>query len=260
MTKQVRGLLVLVAGLAVVGLASCGHYTCSATLVRPLARLRAAGWEVAAPRAAPPHLFTSRMTIMETSTQLSSIPQPTSTRLRASPSQRSPRRSMAAWWLSKSNGCICRSLATRSRVLDQYDHGALTALPLSPYPTSSVFSISSDPLGHFLFVAAEGGGVSVYQISQTDGSLTLVPGSPFATQLRLVDHDGWSRQISLCVARSSGDEVAAFSINSSTGALTLYREAHSRAWVSICLRSKGRLAANSYWGLPDSWSQRRGNR
>jgi len=68
--------------------------------------------------------------------------------------------------------------------------GALTPLSASPYflPGGTADTITSDPAGKFLFVGSAGiGAISVYQIA-SDGSLTLVPGSPF-TSFNLVSAD-----------------------------------------------------------------------
>lgn len=100
--------------------------------------------------------------------------------------------------------------------------GALTAMTGSPYPTTNSFSITSDPAGKFLFVTGEnGGGISVFQINQTDGSLTEVTGSPFpatgSTWAATTDGLGKFLYVS---QGPLGDAVAAYSIGSA-GALTL---------------------------------------
>jgi len=222
MTKQVRGLLVLVAGLAVVGLASCGHYTCSATFgassCTPSGSGLGGGSTTGSPAAfvyfADDNNGDINAALLDTAANFNEITGFTEPTFPAAIDGGMV--VVQKQWLYMpltSDEILGYSINTTT--------GALTALPLSPYPTSVSFSISSDPLGHFLFVAAEGGGVSVYQISQTDGSLTLVPGSPFATPgfAWSTTTDGLGKFLYVSQGPLA-DEVAAFSINSSTGALT----------------------------------------
>lgn len=68
---------------------------------------------------------------------------------------------------------------------DIHNDGSLTPIPGSPFPTSpgaNPIGVASSANGHLLFVARQffppGGGIDVFDIN-SDGSLTLVPGSPF---------------------------------------------------------------------------------
>jgi 6-phosphogluconolactonase (cycloisomerase 2 family) len=99
--------------------------------------------------------------------------------------------------------------------------GALTPVPNSPYSAGTLYSLVADPSGRFLF--ADGpGGVSVFTVSSTDGSLTLTTGSPFSTGgvvLGQMATDGLGKYL-YGVRSFPGTEVVAFSYNQVTGALT----------------------------------------
>jgi 6-phosphogluconolactonase (cycloisomerase 2 family) len=94
--------------------------------------------------------------------------------------------------------------------------GALTAVPNSPYSVSGD-SIAADPNGHFLFVGNPSG-IYVYTVN-SDGSLTLAPGSPFSnggifpTQLIT---DGLGKYLYAV----GGTTVSEFSYNQTSGVLT----------------------------------------
>jgi Lactonase, 7-bladed beta-propeller len=99
--------------------------------------------------------------------------------------------------------------------------GALTSVPNSPYTVPGGTSITVNPAGTFLFVSDNvTGGISVFSISATDGSLTAV-GSPFASGIRAAQltTDGLGDYL-YATAGTGGAQVAAMSIGS-TGALTL---------------------------------------
>lgn len=98
--------------------------------------------------------------------------------------------------------------------------GALTSRPGSPYSVLGGTSIAANPAGTFLFVGdSASGDISVFSISATDGSLTAV-GSPFASGIAAAQltTDGLGKY--LYATASGGAQVAAMSIGS-TGALTL---------------------------------------
>jgi 6-phosphogluconolactonase (cycloisomerase 2 family) len=87
-----------------------------------------------------------------------------------------------------------------------------------------------DPAGKYLFVNdATDGGVLVFQVNQTNGSLTPVANSPFKlpsgeqpTQLAIGGSGASSfLYADLYISGGIGGGIAAFSINSSTGALTV---------------------------------------
>lgn len=108
--------------------------------------------------------------------------------------------------------------------------GAPTNTALAPQATNpaagTTFGVI-DPYGRFLYVSYDtGNAIYGFTISQTDGSLTPISGSPFTANLNtpeclIIDHSG-----SYLYATNSGttgtnaNTVAAFSIDQTTGALT----------------------------------------
>jgi len=106
--------------------------------------------------------------------------------------------------------------------------GALTGTPNSPYTSGASFSgigstgtQAADPASRFLFVSGAGG-ISVFTVSSTDGSLTLTPGSPFSTGGILYSQlatDGLGKYL-YAVQKFPGSNILAFSVNQTTGALT----------------------------------------
>src|SRR5271170_367205 len=106
--------------------------------------------------------------------------------------------------------------------------GALSLAPnLSPVSTGSN-PIAYSPVaivstaGLYIYTANDGGSISGFTWDSTTGQLTAVTGSPFATvgsdpTALVVDHTGKF----LYVADSGSMLVEAFSINATTGALTL---------------------------------------
>jgi hypothetical protein len=108
--------------------------------------------------------------------------------------------------------------------------GALTAMPNGPFVSPNTFTVTADPGGNFLFVAGESSGqISVFLISQTDGSLTQATGSPFTvTGLNAVWRmatDGQGKFLYVTGGPpSASNGIAAFAIgattSSSPGSLT----------------------------------------
>jgi 6-phosphogluconolactonase (cycloisomerase 2 family) len=109
------------------------------------------------------------------------------------------------------------------------DTGALTAVTGSPFGAASgANSVVVCPSGQFAYVADQGASsenISAYTINPTTGALTAVPGSPYTYP----STDG-GRPTSaaadpagnfLYVTSNNDANVAAFSINAATGALTL---------------------------------------
>lgn len=105
--------------------------------------------------------------------------------------------------------------------------GSLTEISGSPFsietdpngPETGPQSISIDPSGRFAYVANSTDTLSAYSIDSSTGALTLLSGSPFATGNNpssvVVDPTGRY----LYTANINSDDVSAFSINTSTGAL-----------------------------------------
>jgi len=103
--------------------------------------------------------------------------------------------------------------------------GVPTPLPRSPFASGTNLQLVVDPSGKFLFASDDDnpGGVLAFTIG-TNGALTPVQGSPFAIPgqtgaasqpMGIVDNGSF-----VYVALSGTNQVAAFSIDTSTGALT----------------------------------------
>lgn len=106
--------------------------------------------------------------------------------------------------------------------------GALTPLPGSPFTSGTNLYLATDPANKFLFASADDppGSVFVFTIDSTTGALTPVQGSPFPT---IAGFQGNTQPGPIVVDLSgqfvyttltATNQVAGFSINSSTGALT----------------------------------------
>jgi 6-phosphogluconolactonase (cycloisomerase 2 family) len=108
--------------------------------------------------------------------------------------------------------------------------GSLAAIAGSQLKSGgmNVVDITVDPTGQFVYEANYGGGISAFTINSVTGGLTAVPGSPFPTPPPIpgnnnsgvnsvtVDPTGKF----LYAALNGSNAIAAYSINSSTGALT----------------------------------------
>jgi 6-phosphogluconolactonase len=104
--------------------------------------------------------------------------------------------------------------------------GALTPLPGSPFPitgaTGANDSIALDPSGHFLYVTNNqaGGHVFAFTIDPGTGALAMIAGSPFSAgdnpDSVIVDPSGRF----VYAGNFISEDISAYSINSSTGALT----------------------------------------
>jgi len=115
--------------------------------------------------------------------------------------------------------------------------GALTALSGSPYAAPYVggmvlsnyitTQVITNPAGTLLFFAdAEDDQIDVFQIDPTTGLLTAAPGSPFSTggvQPWNLSTDGLGNFLYVCEGNGFGEgvQMAVFTINSSTGALSV---------------------------------------
>jgi len=61
-----------------------------------------------------------------------------------------------------------------------YDTGALTAVPGSPFATATFpLSVATDPSGQFVYVGTDSDGITAFSMNQTTGSLTLIDGGPY---------------------------------------------------------------------------------
>jgi 6-phosphogluconolactonase len=115
--------------------------------------------------------------------------------------------------------------------------GSLSAIPgsqldagggSSPIGPSNPVDITVDPTGHFVYMANYAGSISAYSINSATGGLTAVSGSPFPTAPAAiagqvpgalsVTVDPTARF--LYAAINQGNDISAYAIDSSTGALT----------------------------------------
>lgn len=104
--------------------------------------------------------------------------------------------------------------------------GVPTAISGSPFPSGTNLFLAADPSGKFLYTSIDdplGGGIFAFTIDST-GALTAVPGSPFAIPGQTVPD---SRPFGIVdtgsyvyAALSDTNQIAAFSIESGTGALS----------------------------------------
>jgi 6-phosphogluconolactonase (cycloisomerase 2 family) len=106
--------------------------------------------------------------------------------------------------------------------------GALSALPGSPFPSGTNLYLATDPGAKFIFSSVDDppGGVFAFTIDSTTGALTAVPGSPFP----VIPNFTGNAQPGAIIVDLSGkfvfttlattNQVAGFSIDSTTGALT----------------------------------------
>jgi len=99
--------------------------------------------------------------------------------------------------------------------------GALTPLSTSPFPVTAPYSMAVDPTGRFLFVGGSAG-ISVFTVNATTGELTETSGSPFSTGGEFVFQmatDGKGRYL-YAVQGAGGGNLLEFSYDQTTGALT----------------------------------------
>jgi 6-phosphogluconolactonase (cycloisomerase 2 family) len=110
------------------------------------------------------------------------------------------------------------------------EDGTLTDVPGTPFSSGSAYRINGvviNPSGEYLYAASMAGskGVVGFSISATDGSLTLLAGSPFSNSNDAVPNSGDGVAIHpngrwLYMGLVQQKRVAAYSIDASTGALT----------------------------------------
>jgi hypothetical protein len=228
MTMRVRGFLLLVAGLAVMGLASCGHYTCSAGFGSSTCTSSgppslggggngASGTvfayllsEVGASDGMAADTLSLSANTFQVATAFAAPPLPLG--------------------LPADGGTVVVNLANQKYLYIPFNDGsvfgyaidgttgALTNVPFSPVTVLGGNSIAANPAGTLLFVSDFGtGDISVFDISQTDGSLSAVSGSPFPSGILAaqIATDGLGKYLYVTEG-FGGTQVAALAIGSGT--------------------------------------------
>ena len=102
-------------------------------------------------------------------------------------------------------------------------NGTLTSAHSAAANNNDPMTIAIDPSGSFLFQTALGfnstqGGIFAFVINRSDGSLNVAPGSPYLTNVALLD-DVVDQQGKFLYA-VGGQSIYAFSIQAGTGTLT----------------------------------------
>jgi 6-phosphogluconolactonase (cycloisomerase 2 family) len=120
--------------------------------------------------------------------------------------------------------------------------GALNAVANSPFAVGAGMfpqSVTVDPSGKFAYVANDGGKISAFTIDSATGALSAVAGSPFAAgpapRSVTVDPSGKFAY----VANSGSNDVSAFSIDATSGALTAAGTMRARARAMSLAVTKG---------------------
>jgi 6-phosphogluconolactonase (cycloisomerase 2 family) len=119
---------------------------------------------------------------------------------------------------------------TVNSTLDSYSYdtstGKLTPIPFStttvPVPVdSNPSAVFSPPIGNFLYVASSLSNVlDIFQIN-TDGTLTIAPGSPQSTGVGPIQIFASPNGKYLFTVDNKSNQVSGFKINQVTGALTM---------------------------------------
>lgn len=121
-----------------------------------------------------------------------------------------------------------------------YDPGSgmLTPVPGSPFaagknPVQAVQAAPPPGNSQFLYVSDQNdsvGGISAYAINQANGALSPIPGSPFSTgapssypgpSAMVVSYGNNFLYVALAGTANANNQIAAFSINPTTGSLTV---------------------------------------
>jgi len=109
--------------------------------------------------------------------------------------------------------------------------GALTAIPGSPFPAGDT-PVQAVQTGFFVYVSNlndSAGGISAYAINSQNGALSEIAGSPFPTgasgsfpgpSAMVVSVDGNFLFVALVGTANANNQIAAFAIDATTGALT----------------------------------------
>ena len=226
MTMRVRGFLMLVAGLAVIGLASCGHYTCgagfgSSTCTSSGPPSLGGGGGNGASGTVFAYLLAETGASDGMAADTLSLSANTFQEASAFVAPPLP------LGLPLDGGTVVVNLTSQKYLYIPFNNGtvygyaidgatgALTSVPGSPYTVLGGTSITSNPAGTLLFVSDFGtGDISVFNISPTDGSLTAVNGSPFPSGILAaqIATDGLGKYLYVTEGLG-GAHVAALAIN-----------------------------------------------
>jgi DNA-binding beta-propeller fold protein YncE len=224
MTMRVRGVLMLVAGLAVMGLASCGHYTCGAGFGSSTCTSNGPPSLGGGGNGASGTVFAYLLSEVGASDGMAADTLSLSANTWVvSPSFNAPPLPLG---LPLDGGTVVVNLANQKYLYIPFNDGivfgyaidgttgALTSVPFSPVNVLGGTSIASNPAGTLLFVTDFGtGDISVFNISQTDGSLSAVNGSPFPSGILAaqIATDGLGKYLYV-TSGLGGTQVAALAI------------------------------------------------
>jgi hypothetical protein len=232
MTMRVRAVLMLMATVAMIGLASCGHYTCSATFgsstctAGPVSISQgasggsASAYVFAVDEAGTIDGYTEN-TEAGTFAATASYTAPTI-----------PANQQGYGMVSAQEQFLYAGFITTGQIFGWQigSDGTLATISGSPFSAPYLVGIGSstgeedmivNPAGTFLFVddpSVEG--IYVYSIG-SGGVLTAVSGSPFSVPFfpGNMTTDGLGKYLYVAT-ETNGSEIAAYSINGSSGALT----------------------------------------
>jgi 6-phosphogluconolactonase (cycloisomerase 2 family) len=243
MTKQVRTGLMLIVAMAVMGLASCGHYTCGVTFGNSTCAGGPVSLNGGTGSADAAFLFVSDGTAspgsiqgytLDTNVNPPTLKATTSYTPPSTPGNDSGMGMAVAqkkflYTAFGSNGQIFGWTISTTGILSAVQGSPYTVSPLFGSGFSSVFDthrVITNPAGTLLFIGDEGGSrIYVYQIGSA-GALTAVAGSPFpapfAPGYMTTDGLGNFLYFTDSLTGHTGTEIAGFSIGSgsSLGVLT----------------------------------------
>jgi hypothetical protein len=231
MTMRVRGFLLLVAGLAMMGLAGCGHYTCGAGFGSSTCTSSGPPSIGGGGNGASGTVYAYLLSEVGASDGMAADT------LSLSANSWAEANSFAAPSLplttTLDGGTVVVNLATQKYLYIPFHNGTVYGYAIDG--TSGALttvangvtvlggtSIAANPAGTFLFVSDFGtGDISVFNINQTDGSLSAVNGSPFPSGILAgqIATDGLGKYLYV-TSGLGGTQVAALAINQSTGALS----------------------------------------
>jgi 6-phosphogluconolactonase (cycloisomerase 2 family) len=235
MTVRGRAVLMLIVGLAMLGLVSCGHYTCGATFGSSSCSSSGTGGSgsgvgsgVGSNGLIAFAYFVYDPVVSIGAEQLDEA---------TSPATFAPLASFASpvlpIGLTEDGGAV---VVNKSFLYIPFFNdtvygfsiegttGALTPVPNSPYVVAGGGNSSAvDPTGRFLFVGdIAGNTISVFTVNATDGSLNLVQGSPFLTggvSPKQMVTDGLGKYL-YAVEGFPGSVIGAYKYDQTSGALT----------------------------------------